>query len=73
MFTLYSEIIGVLLYIACYYLLLQKNDDFQVTNQFLYGCYMPPYYSVLNLLLMEKLIAYRQNPNSIAKILAVNK
>lgn len=42
-------------------------------NQILYGCHMPPYYSVLNFTLMEKLIGYLQNPKSMSKLLLVSR
>jgi len=34
---------------------------------------MPPYYSVLNFKLMEKLIGYLQNPKSMSKLLLVSR
>ncbi|XP_025425073.1 uncharacterized protein LOC112693992 isoform X2 [Sipha flava] len=52
----------------------KKNEIFQFTNQFLYGTYMPPYYSVLNFPLMEKLVLHQKNPKApLAKLLMMHK
>jgi len=53
--------------------LFQKNNKFQITTQFLFGEHMPPYYSVLNHTLMNKLIMHLKNPNApTAKVFRVS-
>lgn len=42
----------------------KKNNKFQITTQFLFGEHMPPYYSVLNHTLMNKLLMHLKNPNA---------
>ncbi|VVC29676.1 Hypothetical protein CINCED_3A005278 [Cinara cedri] len=39
------------------------KDNFQFTNQFIFGIYHPPYYSVLHSSLMEKYVAHLKNPS----------
>ncbi|XP_025200311.1 uncharacterized protein LOC112598152 [Melanaphis sacchari] len=52
----------------------KKNDKLQITTQFLFGHHMPPYYSVLNHTLMNKLVMHLKNPNApTAKILNLHK
>uniref|UniRef100_A0A2S2NRB6 NMDA receptor-regulated protein 2 n=2 Tax=Schizaphis graminum TaxID=13262 RepID=A0A2S2NRB6_SCHGA len=52
----------------------KKKDKFQITTQFLFGHHKPPYCSVLNHILMNKLIVHLKNPNCpTAKTLEMHK
>ncbi|XP_050428665.1 uncharacterized protein LOC126838350 [Adelges cooleyi] len=45
---------------------LQTKQNYQLTNQFLFGCNMPPHYSVLSISLMDKYVRYLKKPTELA-------